>query len=52
MVLAGVMVLAFVKVLACVMMLARVMSTWRGPHGLSAQRERRTKSKGPKGLQF
>ena len=29
-----------------------VMSPWRGSHGLNARRARRTKSRGPKGLQL
>ena len=64
MVLAPVMVLALVMVLAPVLVLApccgvglcygvsRVMSLWRGSHGLSARRARRTKSRGLKGLQL
>ena len=49
-VLAGVMVLACVKVLTRhVMVLAPVMSSLRGSHGLSAQRARRKKLRGPKG---
>ena len=64
MVLARFMVLVRVRVLAHVMVnslcygvspcygVSRVMSCWRGSHGLSARRARRTKSRGPKGLQL
>ena len=52
MVLARVMVLACVMVLALVMALACGMSPWRGSHGLSARRARRSKSRGPKSLQL
>ena len=52
MVLARVVGLTRVMVLTCVMVLARVMSLLRGSNSLSARRARRTKSRGPKGLQI